>query len=159
MASNFGFPGPINSCPRRSRAWNSSGVIGCTRSPSGFRANKLSGVCVCAGDCEGAASVIAEAAAAERRKLRRESSCVTGSGARSIGKQDGWWIDRCQECLRRTGHLGDQARALREADSFRMTGATRVPSISMARSIFSCGRVETPIWKVRREMPPKASFT
>jgi hypothetical protein len=29
----------------------------------------------------------------------------------------------------------------------------------MDRNIFSCGSVETPIWNVRREMPPSTSFT
>ena len=29
----------------------------------------------------------------------------------------------------------------------------------MARNIFRCGSVETPIWNVMREMPPRVSFT
>jgi hypothetical protein len=45
------------------------------------------------------------------------------------------------------------------ASSLRTMGATRVPRISMARSIFSCGSVETPIWKVMREMPPRTSLS
>src|SRR5580700_1056061 len=43
--------------------------------------------------------------------------------------------------------------------ALRTIGATWVPRISMACNIFWCGRVETPIWKVMREMPARASFT
>jgi len=41
------------------------------------------------------------------------------------------------------------------ASSLRSMGATRVPRISMACSILSCGSVETPIWNVMREIPPR----
>src|SRR6266481_9344882 len=49
--------------------------------------------------------------------------------------------------------------AVSEASAVRTTGATRVPSSSIARSIFACGNAATLIWKVRREIPPNDSFT
>src|ERR1700730_1145390 len=52
-----------------------------------------------------------------------------------------------------------QARTGVTPSSFRTIGATTVPRISMASNIFWCGRVETPIWNVMREMPPRTSFT
>src|ERR1700687_312992 len=52
-----------------------------------------------------------------------------------------------------------QARTGLTPSSFRTIGATTVPRISMACSIFWCGSVETPIWNVTREMPPRTSFT
>src|SRR6202035_885180 len=91
-ASNFGFSWPISSCARRRRPWNSSGVMGCTRSPSGRKEEKLAGVCVPAVDSDGTASVTAEAAAVESRKLRREISWVAGFSVELIGKE-GWLLD------------------------------------------------------------------
>src|ERR1700686_1527816 len=88
-ASNFGFNWPINSCARSRRPWNSSGVMGCTRSPSGCKEEKLAGVCVSAVDPGGAASVIVEAAAVEYRNLRREISCA-GFPVKFIGKEE--WL-------------------------------------------------------------------
>src|ERR1700722_9951473 len=88
-ASNFGFSWPINSCARSSRPWNSSGVIGCARSPSGCKDEKLAAVCEPAFDPGGTARVIAEAAAVEYKKLRREISWVTDFLAMRIGKE-GW---------------------------------------------------------------------
>src|ERR1700722_15760462 len=93
-ASNFGFSWPISSCARSSRPWNSSGVMECTRSPSGCSEEKLAGVCVSAVEPDGAASVTAEAAAVEYRKLRREISCVVGLSVRFIGKEE-WLLDTC----------------------------------------------------------------
>src|ERR1700736_2368756 len=52
-----------------------------------------------------------------------------------------------------------QARTGVTPSSFRTMGATAVPRISMASNIFWCGSVETPIWNVTREMPPRTSFT
>src|SRR5260370_36843091 len=52
-----------------------------------------------------------------------------------------------------------QARTAVTPSSFRTIGATTVPRISMASNIFLCGSVETPIWNVMREMPPRTSFT
>ena len=51
------------------------------------------------------------------------------------------------------------ARAGATLSSLRTIGATCVPRIFMARNICSCGSVETPIWNVTREMPPRTSFT
>src|SRR6202040_1921943 len=88
------FSWPISSCARSRRPWNSSGVMGCTRSPSGCKEEKLAGACVSAVDPGGTPSVIAEAAAAENRKLRREISCVVGFSVEFIGKE-GWLLDAC----------------------------------------------------------------
>src|ERR1700675_1717790 len=63
--------------------------MGRTRSPSGCKDENPPGVCVSAVDPGGTASVIAEAAAVESRKLRREISCVTDFLTMCIGKE-GW---------------------------------------------------------------------
>src|SRR6266851_1853000 len=42
--------------------------------------------------------------------------------------------------------------------ALRMMGATRVPRSSMACMSLSWARVATLIWKLMREMPPRASF-
>jgi hypothetical protein len=52
-----------------------------------------------------------------------------------------------------------QARTGVTPSSFLTIGATAEPRISMASNIFWCGSVETPIWNVTREMPPRTSFT
>src|ERR1700682_667685 len=52
-----------------------------------------------------------------------------------------------------------QARTGMTPSSFRTIGATWVPRLSMASNMFECGSVETPIWNVTREMPPRTSFT
>src|SRR5258708_2990446 len=59
----------MKDCGGRKRAWNSSGVIGWTRSPSGLSVGKAGGVCVCG---RGGVRATADAAAVEWRKLRRE---------------------------------------------------------------------------------------
>jgi hypothetical protein len=41
-----------------------------------------------------------------------------------------------------------------DPSALRMRGATRVPSSSIARIIFACGKAATLIWNVRRAMPP-----
>src|ERR1700722_8123176 len=64
--------------------------MGCTRSPSGCKDEKLAGVCESAFEPGGTASVIAEAAAVEYRKLRREIFCGTGFSVKFIGRE-GWW--------------------------------------------------------------------
>src|SRR6266404_1760528 len=69
MASKAGLDRDIKDCARRRRAWNSSAVIGWTRSPSGLRVEKAGGVCVCG---RGGVRAAADAAAVEWRKLRRE---------------------------------------------------------------------------------------
>src|ERR1700693_1175877 len=63
--------------------------MGCTRSPSGCKEEKLAGVCAEAVAADGMGSVAAEAAAVEKRKLRREISCVAGFLSKLIGKE-GW---------------------------------------------------------------------
>ena len=64
--------------------------MGCTRSPSGCKEEKLAGVCAEAVAPDGMASVAAEAAAVEKRKLRREISCVAGFLSKLIGKEE--WL-------------------------------------------------------------------
>src|SRR6267378_6206581 len=68
-ASKAGLVWDIRDCARRKRAWNSSAVIGWTRSPSGLRVEKAGGVCVCG---RGGVRATADATAVEWRKWRRE---------------------------------------------------------------------------------------
>src|SRR6266478_10147024 len=53
----------------------------------------------------------------------------------------------------------DGTAVVSDASAVRTTGATRVPSSSIACINFACGRAATLIWNVRREMPPNESFT
>src|SRR5258706_16471357 len=69
MASKAGLDRAMKDCARRRRVWDSSGVIGWTRSPSGLRVEKAGGVCVCG---RGGVRATADATAVEWRKLRRE---------------------------------------------------------------------------------------
>jgi DNA/RNA-binding domain of Phe-tRNA-synthetase-like protein len=66
--------------------------MGCTRSPSGCKEEKLAGVCVSAVDVDGTASETTEAAALENRKLRRDISRVVAFSVRFIGKEE-WLLD------------------------------------------------------------------
>ena len=83
-----------------------------------------------------------------------------------IGKERGWpptmraQFDAVAHLPREQGCWGlpelHQARAGLAASSLWTMGTTRVPRISIARNIFRCESVETPIWNVIREMPPRA---
>src|SRR5208283_554722 len=87
-ASKAGFTSDIRCWARRRRSRKSSGVRGRTRSPRGFRLEKLGGSC---GDAEEemvGARAAAEAAAVEWRKRRREMGVMT--------KKDGAGRELCQ---------------------------------------------------------------
>src|ERR1700693_3587847 len=90
-ASSFGLSWPISSCALSRRPWNSSGVMGCTRSPSGRKEEKFVAACVSGVAPDGTASVITEPAAVESRKLRREISCGARFSVKAIGKE-GWLL-------------------------------------------------------------------
>src|SRR5882762_927966 len=100
---------------------------------------------------------------AGRREVYREQNVLDrlhGYGSHSgfnnmIGPvlKTAWLLDLS---LKSSHH---QAPRVVTPSSFRTIGATTVPRISMACNIVWCGSVETPIWNVMREMPPRTSFT
>src|ERR1700688_3822281 len=55
--------------------------------------------------------------------------------------------------------LDKSSSVVPRASALRTSGATRVPSNSIARISLACGNAATLIWNVRREMPPNDSFT